>query len=392
MVFQTPCLFQKILHVKPFAGTDRFWRKRKILKFAAHFVGRHQNCYSIAIRRVIRALTNSCKSRNVKNEVRKELIQTRLNAACEEHGLPYPYLKESLIRSNILLNKKILVDLAIWEPRTFKSITYFAWNKAKAEGLEGINELEEPPSGVKSYWPVQTTHFARKVLGFSSIFLSLAKCEEEINSSQSKVNNLSHEHCIKQACLLSVNSASTLLTTTASALIDICNSYKESLNQMLSLLEEVQAFDGILKTFKRNQNTYHNFWNNRKINLNLSFVAGDNPLLWDAIVETRAKVNKAKAAVNELNSYMSSVEKVVTSTTEAAFLAGAEYMCTALCERLESAQREIKIQIGHIKKLEDDYLRMQQEIVSNKQNNKNKEDKKIVDVSKNGNFLNYLSE
>lgn len=62
--------------------------------------------------------------------------------------MPYPYLKESLIRSNILLNKKILVDLAIWEPRTFKSITYFAWNKAKAEGLEGINELEEPPSGV----------------------------------------------------------------------------------------------------------------------------------------------------------------------------------------------------------------------------------------------------
>lgn len=77
-----------------------------------------------------------------------QLLNLRLTAACEEHGFKYPLLKESLIRSNILLNKKVLTDLAIWEPRTFKCLTDFAWSRAKEDGIAGINDLGDPPSGV----------------------------------------------------------------------------------------------------------------------------------------------------------------------------------------------------------------------------------------------------
>lgn len=77
-----------------------------------------------------------------------QLCNQRLEAACEEHGFTFNLLRESLIRSNVLLNRKILVDLAVWEPRTFKCLTDFAWTKAKSEGLNGINELGDPPSGV----------------------------------------------------------------------------------------------------------------------------------------------------------------------------------------------------------------------------------------------------
>lgn len=100
------------------------------------------------------------------------------------------------------------------------------------------------------------------------------------------------------------------------------------------------------------------------------------------------QVNKAKAALNELQTYMDSVEKVVTSTTEAAFLAGAEFMCTTLCERLDSVQREIKNQIGSLKKLEEDYLKIQKEIVSKKDRQKNIEKEQNETIKKKGNFLN----
>ena len=50
----------------------------------------------------------------------RQLWEQRLAAGCEEHGASLPVLREGLMRCNVLLNRKTLADLAIWEPRTFK--------------------------------------------------------------------------------------------------------------------------------------------------------------------------------------------------------------------------------------------------------------------------------
>lgn len=84
--------------------------------------------------------------------------------------------------------------------------------------------------------------------------------------------------------------------------------------------------------------------------------------MWEAMVECRGEVEKMKAALLEMKNYMSTVEKVVNSTTEAAFLAGSEYLCTVLCERLYSAQQEISKNMNEIKKLEEDFLKVQEEL------------------------------
>ncbi|KAL1116765.1 hypothetical protein AAG570_005237 [Ranatra chinensis] len=114
MVFQTLSMMVRS------RGPDEFWRKRKIFKLSAHFRGRARNCYSIAIRAVHRALAYATKGRKLKKEDMAQLWETRVTAGCEEHGLTYPVLREGLVRSNILLNRKTLADLAIWEPFTFK--------------------------------------------------------------------------------------------------------------------------------------------------------------------------------------------------------------------------------------------------------------------------------
>ena len=67
---------------------------------------------------------------------------TRITAGCEQHDVNYHVFRESLSRSNIMLNRKSLADLACWEPFTFKALTDIAQKRALEEGIA-------PPKGNK---------------------------------------------------------------------------------------------------------------------------------------------------------------------------------------------------------------------------------------------------
>lgn len=69
-----------------------------------------------------------------------QLWETRIQAGCEQHNIDYKIFKESLSRSEILLNKKTLADLACWEPYSFKALTDIARRRALDDGLVGITK------------------------------------------------------------------------------------------------------------------------------------------------------------------------------------------------------------------------------------------------------------
>ncbi|XP_066253812.1 large ribosomal subunit protein bL20m [Euwallacea similis] len=124
-------------------GPDEFWRKRKIFKLSAHYFGRPRNCYSLAIRNVHRALAYATKGRKLKKMDMLDLWTTRIKAACNQHEIEYGLFKTSLRDLDILLNKKTLSDLAIWEPYSFKALTDIAKRKVLDDGLSFIkNETE----------------------------------------------------------------------------------------------------------------------------------------------------------------------------------------------------------------------------------------------------------
>jgi len=127
-------------------GPDEFWRKRKIFKLASHFIGRRRNCYSLAIRNVHRAMVFATYGRRLKKEDIKELREQRLEAATNEHGINFVTFKEGLSRCNILLNRKVLADLSIWEPRSFKALTDIACARAKQDHLKSVADNEVPES------------------------------------------------------------------------------------------------------------------------------------------------------------------------------------------------------------------------------------------------------
>jgi len=121
-------------------GPDEFWRKRKIFKLAAHYRGRRRNVYSITIRNVHRALVYATKGRKLKKLDMAALWTTRVEAGCTKYGLSLETFKEGLARSDILLNKKVLSDLAIWEPKSFEALVKISRERAAVESLPDIKE------------------------------------------------------------------------------------------------------------------------------------------------------------------------------------------------------------------------------------------------------------
>ncbi len=73
------------------------------------------------------------KGRELKKLDMAQLWTCRVTAGAESHGLTYQQFSDGLIKNNILLNRKSLADLAIWEPRTFESLAKISADTLAAE-------------------------------------------------------------------------------------------------------------------------------------------------------------------------------------------------------------------------------------------------------------------
>lgn len=100
---------------------SRHYRK-KILKLAKGYSGRNKNCYRIAKERVEKGLQYNYRDRRVRRRNFRSLWIVRLNAAVREFGLKYSNFINLLKKKDIILNRKILANLAVSEPEVFKAI------------------------------------------------------------------------------------------------------------------------------------------------------------------------------------------------------------------------------------------------------------------------------
>jgi len=101
-------------------------RHKKIIKLAKGFRGRGKNVYSVAYRRVLKARQYAYRDRKVKKREFRKLWIMRINAAARIHGTKYSHLVRDLAKANIILDRKILADLAITEPLSFMSVVKVA--------------------------------------------------------------------------------------------------------------------------------------------------------------------------------------------------------------------------------------------------------------------------
>jgi large subunit ribosomal protein L20 len=97
-------------------------RHKKILKLAKSFKGARSRIFKVANQAVMKALKYQYRDRRVRKRFMKSLWITRINAAARLNGLSYSRFSNALKKANIVLNKKMLADLAVRDPKAFTKI------------------------------------------------------------------------------------------------------------------------------------------------------------------------------------------------------------------------------------------------------------------------------
>lgn len=97
-------------------------RRKKILKAAKGYFGARSNVYTVAKNAVERAMQYAYRDRRNKKRAFRRLWIARINAGARMHGMSYSRLIHALKENNIDLNRKVLADLAMNHPESFKAV------------------------------------------------------------------------------------------------------------------------------------------------------------------------------------------------------------------------------------------------------------------------------
>ena len=103
-------------------------RHKKILKLARGYRGNRSKVFTQAHAAVNRAMKMATEHRQLKKRQFRQLWIARVNAAARANDISYSRLIEGLTKAGILLNRKMLSEIAIADPEGFKTIVA----KAKA--------------------------------------------------------------------------------------------------------------------------------------------------------------------------------------------------------------------------------------------------------------------
>jgi len=97
-------------------------RRKKILKQAKGFYGKRKNVYTVAKNVVEKGMTYMYVGRKLKKRNYRQLWIARINAAVRAEGMTYSVFINRLQTKGIELDRKVLADLAMNNPETFKSL------------------------------------------------------------------------------------------------------------------------------------------------------------------------------------------------------------------------------------------------------------------------------
>ena len=103
-------------------------KHKRILEQAKGYYGRRKNTIRVAKQAVEKAQQYAYRDRKRRKRTFRALWIQRLNAAVRPFGLTYSRFVDGLGKAGVLVDRKILSDLAIREPAAFQAIV----EKAKA--------------------------------------------------------------------------------------------------------------------------------------------------------------------------------------------------------------------------------------------------------------------
>ena len=103
-------------------GVTAHAKHKKVLKMARGYYGRRKNTIRVAKQAVEKAMQYAYRDRKRKKRTFRALWIQRLNAAVRPFGLNYSRFIDGLSKAGIMVDRKVLSDLAIREPAAFEAI------------------------------------------------------------------------------------------------------------------------------------------------------------------------------------------------------------------------------------------------------------------------------
>ncbi len=97
-------------------------KRTKILKYTKGFRWDRKSKERAAREALLHGLSRRLKGRKEKKRVARGLWNVRINAASREQGTTYGKLIHALKQKNIKLDRKILADLAVNDPKVFERV------------------------------------------------------------------------------------------------------------------------------------------------------------------------------------------------------------------------------------------------------------------------------
>ena len=97
-------------------------RRNRVLKLAKGFRGRRKNTYKRANEAVERALDYATRDRRQKKRDFRRLWIVRINAGARINGMSYSKLINGLSKAECQLDRKVLADIALFDPQGFAAI------------------------------------------------------------------------------------------------------------------------------------------------------------------------------------------------------------------------------------------------------------------------------
>lgn len=103
-------------------GAAHHQRKKKVMKRAKGFVLARSSQYKAAKESARRADAFAWRDRRARKRQFRGLWITRISAACRERGLSYSRFMSGLSKAEVVVNRKMLSEVAIHDPATFDAL------------------------------------------------------------------------------------------------------------------------------------------------------------------------------------------------------------------------------------------------------------------------------
>ena len=165
-------------------------RHKKVLKQAKGYFGSKHRLYKSAKEQLMHSGQYAFRDRRGKKREFRKLWITRINAACRENGISYSRFIEGLNKAGVEVNRKMLSEIAINDPKAFTELVEVAKKgkegKIKVNEVKSTNEVTVKSSSTKE--EVKTTE--KKATTKKETAKKETKKEEKVDYSKMTVAEL----------------------------------------------------------------------------------------------------------------------------------------------------------------------------------------------------------